>query len=53
MMQRFEMVRYYLKDLGLSGRTSDMAFLRDVVAHHVATFAFSSVGCQLHEDLPL
>jgi len=52
-MQRSEMVRHYLKDFGLSGRTLDMAFLRDVVTHHVATFAFSSVGCRLHEDLPL
>jgi len=52
-MQKSEMVRRYLEDLGLSGHDPDRGFLRDVVARHVATFAFSSVGCRLQEDLPL
>ncbi len=52
-MERPEMVREYLQTLSLHGRELDFAFLSDVVARHVATFAFSSVGCQLGEDLPL
>jgi N-hydroxyarylamine O-acetyltransferase len=52
-MKRSEMVREYLQALGLHGNNVDFAFLNDVVARHVATFAFSSVGCQLGEDLPL
>ena len=52
-MERPEMVREYLQALNLHSRELDFAFLCDVVARHVATFAFSSVGCQLGEDLPL
>lgn len=52
-MERREMVREYLQALGLHGREMDFGFLGDVVARHVATFAFSSVGCRLGEDLPL
>ncbi len=52
-MERSEMVRGYLQALGLDGRGLDFGFLSDVVARHVATFAFSSVGCRLGEDLPL
>ncbi len=47
------MVNGYLRALDLYGRELDLSFLRDVVARHVATFAFSSVGVQLGEDLPL
>ncbi len=47
------MVRDYLKALGLHTRDLDFTFLSDIVARHVATFAFSSVGCQLRKDLPL
>lgn len=52
-MERREMVREYLQALGLHGRELDFGFLSDVVARHVATFAFSSVGCRLGEDLPI
>ena len=47
------MVRAYLQELGLNSRELDFSFLNDVVVRHVATFAFSSVGCQLGEELPL
>jgi N-hydroxyarylamine O-acetyltransferase len=52
-MERSEMVREYLQALDLHHRELDFDFLTDVVARHVATFAFSSVGCRLGEDLPL
>ncbi len=52
-MERREMVREYLQALGLHGRELDLGFLSDVVARHVATFAFGSVGCRLGEDLQL
>jgi len=52
-MERSEIVREYLQILDLSDREPNVAFLRDVVARHVATFAFSSVGCQLGEALSL
>lgn len=53
MTKRSEMVQTYLQALELYGRKLDFSFLNDVVARHVAKFAFSSVGCQLSEDLPL
>jgi N-hydroxyarylamine O-acetyltransferase len=31
----------------------DLDFLQNLVARHVATFAFSSVGCRLGDELPL
>lgn len=52
-MQDNEMVQGYLKHLNLLNRKLDFEFLRDVVARHVATFAFSSVGCWLGDNLPL
>ncbi len=52
-MERPEMVQEYLQALSLHGRELDFVFLSDVVTRHVATFAFSSLGCQLGEDLPL
>ena len=52
-MERLEMVQNYLQTLNLHGRELDFEFLSDVVTRHVATFAFSSVGCQLGKDLPL
>ncbi len=52
-MKRLEMVKNYLQILNLHDRELDFEFLNDVVTRHVATFAFSSVGCQLGEDLPL
>lgn len=52
-MERSEMVQHYLQTLDLEDRKLDFEFLRDVVSRHLATFAFSSVGCQLGDDLPL
>ncbi len=52
-MKSGEMVREYLQALSLHNRELDFEFLCDVVARHVATFAFSSIGCRLGEDLPL
>ena len=52
-MARSEMVKKYLETLNLHHRELDFSFLKDIVAQHVATFAFSSLGCQLNKDLPL
>lgn len=52
-MERLEMVENYLQILNLHGRKLNYTFLRDIVTRHVATFAFSSVGCQLGDNLPL
>jgi len=52
-MERSKMVQEYLQTLSLDSRELNFDFLNDVVARHVATFAFSSTGCQLGEDLPL
>lgn len=52
-MERLEMVQKYLQTLDLHGRELNFEFLSDIATRHVATFAFSSVGCQLGEDLPL
>ncbi len=52
-MQNNEMIQGYLKHLNLLNRKLDFEFLSDIVARHVATFAFSSVGCWLGDDLPL
>lgn len=52
-MERLEMVENYLQILNLHGRELNYEFLSDLVTRHVATFAFSSVGCQLGDDLPL
>ncbi|MDG1462556.1 MAG: arylamine N-acetyltransferase [Gammaproteobacteria bacterium] len=52
-MQRSEMVREYLHALGMYDCELNYEFLCELVARHVATFAFSSVGCHLGGDLPL
>lgn len=52
-MLRSEMVNEYLRTLNLHDCELDYRFLCEVVGRHVATFAFSSVGCRLNEDLPL
>ena len=52
-MGRSTMVQEYLHILNLHNRKMDFSFLCDLVAHHVATFPFSSVSCQLGDDLPL
>lgn len=52
-MERADMVREYLRALDLHTREPDFGLLNDLVARHVATFAFSSVGSLLGEHLPL
>lgn len=52
-MHRHEMVREYLKALNLDDKKRDLQFLNELNRRHVATFAFSSVGCRLGDDLPL
>lgn len=52
-MDRAAMVREYLRVLDLHTRERDFSLLNDLVARHVATFAFSSAGCLLGEHLPL
>jgi N-hydroxyarylamine O-acetyltransferase len=52
-MSRAAMVRKYLRVLGLDGHEPDLALLNALVSKHVASFAFSSVGCLLGEALPL
>jgi N-hydroxyarylamine O-acetyltransferase len=52
-VQRCEIVREYLRAPDLQDRELNFEFLIDLVGRHAATFAFSSVGCRLGEDLPL
>lgn len=52
-MHRRDIAGEYLQAFGLQGRNLDIGVLGDVVGRHVATFAFSSVGCLLGEELPL
>jgi len=52
-MERSEIVDRYLQALSLSNRSLDLGFLQEVTKRHVATFAFSSVGCRLGDELPL
>lgn len=52
-MLRIEMVNEYLRALNLYDCELDYEFLCKLAGRHVATFAFSSVGCRLGEDLPL
>jgi N-hydroxyarylamine O-acetyltransferase len=44
---------HYLSTLGLQKRMPDLEFLNEIIRCHVAQFAFSSVGPQLGDDLPL
>ena len=53
LMERRKLVRGYLQTLDLEDRELDLQFLNDVVARHVATFSFGSVGCRLGDELPL
>ena len=52
-MTQNKMVQKYLQGLHLHDRQPDLDFLNDLVRRHVATFAFSSVGCRLGDNLPL
>ena len=51
--KRSELVQEYLRVLGVEAAERDFAAVGQLVARHVATFAFSSVGCRLGDDLPL
>jgi N-hydroxyarylamine O-acetyltransferase len=53
LMNRSEMARKYLEALNIKPSGPTLAFLGEMAKQHVATFAFSSVGCRLGEDLPL
>jgi N-hydroxyarylamine O-acetyltransferase len=52
-MPSIDLVRGYLEALNLPNEKKDLDFLQNLVSRHVATFAFSSVGCRLGDDLPL
>jgi N-hydroxyarylamine O-acetyltransferase len=52
-MTKSKMVQEYLNLLNLNNRKLDFSLIADLVTQHVATFAFSSVGCRLGNDLPL
>ncbi len=43
----------YLKILGVRDRRLSLSLLDALIRRHVATFAFSSVSCQLGNELPL
>jgi N-hydroxyarylamine O-acetyltransferase len=52
-MERSEIADGYLAALGLARTAPTLASLRDITRRHVASFAFSSVGPRLGDDLPL
>ncbi len=51
--QRASIVEDYLRMLELTRSSPDLAFLTEIMARHLASFAFSSVGARLGEDLGL
>ncbi|MFM7064172.1 MAG: arylamine N-acetyltransferase family protein [Actinomycetes bacterium] len=52
-MERADLTDAYLEALGLVRGAPTEGLLADIVRRHVATFAFTSVGPQLGDDLPL
>lgn len=52
-MERTEILDDYLVALGLAHDAPTLPYLSEIVRRHVATFAFSSVGPRLGDDLPL
>lgn len=52
-MQRSEIADSHLAVLGLERSAPTYALLAEIVRRHVATFAFTSIGPQLGDDLPL
>ena len=52
-MTRSELVQEYLQVLDLDRHARDFTLIGKLVARHAATFAFSSAGCLLEEELPL
>jgi N-hydroxyarylamine O-acetyltransferase len=52
-VKRQEIVQSYLQAINLNNHDLNYGFLVKLISRHVATFAFSSVGSRLGEDLPL
>ena len=52
-MGRTELTDAYLAALGLERSAPTPGLLAEVIRRHVATFAFTSIGPQLGDDLPL
>lgn len=50
---RTDITDHYLRTLDVRKRKPDLEFLNEIIQCHVAQFAFSSVGPQLGDDLPL
>ncbi len=50
---RAEISDQYIQALGLQKSVPNLEFLNEIIRCHVAQFAFSSVGPQLGDDLPL
>ncbi len=53
MTNRSRITDGYLAALGLRRAKATPELLREITSRHVATFAFSSIGPRLREDLPL
>ena len=52
-LTRAKLVKDYLAALELEATEPSLALLSEIIRRHVATFAFSSLGCRLGEELPL
>jgi len=50
---RAELLSAYLDHLGIEPRPPTLGLARELVARHVATFAFASIGPRLGDPLPL
>ena len=47
------LTREYLEGMGLDARSPSLVYLAQIVRSHLGTYAFSSIGPRLGEDLPL
>lgn len=52
-MERTEIVKKYLEALDVNAGRPSYNLMATLTRRHVATFAFSSIGVRLHDDLPL
>lgn len=52
-MERAEIVKQYLEVLNVTASKPNYDLLATLTQRHVATFAFSSIGVRLNNDLPL
>jgi N-hydroxyarylamine O-acetyltransferase len=52
-LERREIVRQYLEELGVVLGESNYDLLATLTQRHVATFSFGSIGVRLQDDLPL